>query len=158
MNSEIFHNISKIIERDSKTTTYKFALLRGVIDIIQDNSPYIYSKGNKVHFPIGLLIEKWLLYYYPILESNIEIPQIHINRKLAFEELFISIITDYKKFGGFSVFYSDLRNNGIPVNLQNDFLKLTKKLRNTITRMPMKHIGRSVSNDYYSILVLKIKL
>ena len=45
MTNEVFSNISKIIERDSKTTTYKFALLRGVIDIIQDNSPFItYSK------------------------------------------------------------------------------------------------------------------
>ena len=36
MDNEVFFNISKIIERDSKTTTYKFALLRGVIDIIQE--------------------------------------------------------------------------------------------------------------------------
>jgi hypothetical protein len=41
MHNDVFQNISKIIERDSKTTTYKFALLRGVIDIIQDNSPFI---------------------------------------------------------------------------------------------------------------------
>jgi hypothetical protein len=37
--NETFINISKIIERDSKSTTYKYALLRGTIDIIQDNSP-----------------------------------------------------------------------------------------------------------------------
>ena len=35
MDNTVITNISKIIERDSKTTTYKFALLRGVIDIIQ---------------------------------------------------------------------------------------------------------------------------
>ena len=39
--NETFINISKIIERDSKSTTYKYALLRGTIDIIQDNSPFI---------------------------------------------------------------------------------------------------------------------
>ena len=37
MQEDIFRNISKIIERDSKVTTYKFALLRGLIDIIQEN-------------------------------------------------------------------------------------------------------------------------
>ncbi len=57
MQSEVFQNISKIIERDSKATTYKFALLRGVIDIIQDNSPFIYISNDRVHFPTGLLIE-----------------------------------------------------------------------------------------------------
>ena len=56
MNNEIFCNISKIIERDSKTTTYKFALLRGVIDIIQDNSPYISFSENRLQIPTGLLI------------------------------------------------------------------------------------------------------
>jgi diadenosine tetraphosphate (Ap4A) HIT family hydrolase len=39
MQDPIFANINKIIERDSKATTYKFALLRGVIDIIQDKFP-----------------------------------------------------------------------------------------------------------------------
>jgi hypothetical protein len=36
MMDPVFANINKIIERDSKATTYKFALLRGVIEIIQD--------------------------------------------------------------------------------------------------------------------------
>jgi hypothetical protein len=74
MNNEVFNNISKIIERDSKTTTYKFALLRGVIDIIQENSPYISFVESRVYIPTGLLIEKWLLYYYPILQSQTSIP------------------------------------------------------------------------------------
>ncbi|MEY4144172.1 MAG: hypothetical protein RLZZ335_24, partial [Bacteroidota bacterium] len=32
MNPDVFSGISTILERDSKSTTYKFALLRGVID------------------------------------------------------------------------------------------------------------------------------
>ncbi len=151
MNNEVFYNISKIIERDSKTTTYKFALLRGVIDIIQDNSPYISFTENKVHFPTGLLIEKWILYYYPILESQTAIPQINGETNLAFESYFAKIISSYKGNNGFSAFYNDLKNKGIPQNLQNDFFNLAKKLRDTITKMPMKYIGRSISNDYYSI-------
>jgi hypothetical protein len=151
MRNEVFYNISKIIERDSKTTTYKFALLRGVIDIIQDNSPYISFTENMVHFPTGLLIEKWLLYYYPIFESQTAIPQINGETNLAFESFFAKIISSYKGNNGFSAFYNDLRNRGIPINLQNDFFELAKKLRDTITKMPMKYIGRSISNDYYSI-------
>ncbi len=151
MNNEVFYNISKIIARDSKTTTYKFALLRGVIDIIQDNSPYISFYENRVYIPTGLLIEKWILYYYPILESQISIPQINGETNLAFESCFIKIILSYKGNNGFSAFYNDLKNVGIPSNLQNDFFDLAKKLRDTITKMPMKYIGRSLSNNYYSI-------
>ena len=151
MYTEVFYNISKIIERDSKTTTYKFALLRGVIDIIQDNSPYISFKENRVYFPIGLLIEKWLLYYYPILESQTHIPQITGVANLAFEKQFCNLIKNYESRGSFSVFYNDLKNKGLPPELQADFFELAKKLRDTITKMPMKYIGRSVNNDFYSI-------
>jgi len=155
MQNHVFQNISKIIERDSKATTYKFALLRGVIDIIQDNSPFITISKDRVHFPTGLLIEKWMMYYYPILESSINIPQINGKINLAFEIQLKKIITEYKKIGGFSVFYNDLKNKGIPENLQADFFALANKLKTTITTMPMKYIGRSISNNYYSIFQFK---
>jgi hypothetical protein len=151
MKSEVFSNISKIIERDSKSSTYKFALLRGVIDIILDNSPYITFTEGRVHIPTGLLVEKWLLYYYPILESTINIPQINGSTNLAFEVQFRKFIESYSENGGFSAFYNDLKNKGIPPYLQSDFIFLAIKIRETITRMPMRYIGRSISNDYYSI-------
>ena len=151
MDNVVFQNISKIIERDSKTTTYKFALLRGVIDIIQDNSPYIKISKDRVHFPTGLLIEKWMLYYYPILECATNIPQINGETNIAFASQLKKIIEAYKSNNGFSAFYNDLKNKGIPKNLQTDFLALAKKLKGTITAMPMKYIGRSISNEYYSI-------
>jgi hypothetical protein len=151
MNNDIFSNISKIIERDSKFTTYKFALLRAVIDIIQDYSPYIAISKNSVEFPTGLLIEKWLLYYYPILESEFNIPQINGKQKLSFEINFLKIISDYKSNGGFSAFYNDLKNKGIPDKHQNDFKKLAKSLYNAITKNPMVHIGYSVYNKKNSI-------
>lgn len=151
MNNEVFYNISKIIERDSKTTTYKFALLRGVIDIIQDNSPYISIVENRVQIPTGLLIEKWLMYYYPILQSKTVIPQINGETNLAFSIQLSKLISEYEGRGGFSAFYNDLKNKGIPEDLQDDFFELAKRLRDTITQMPMKYIGRSITNDFYSI-------
>ena len=151
MNNEVFYNISKIIERDSKATTYKFALLRGVIDIIQDNSPYITFTDKRVQIPTGLLIERWLLYYYPILQSQTSIPQINGEANLAFGKQLTKLICNYEARGGFSAFYNDLKNKGIPEDLQSDFFELAKKLRDTITQMPMKYIGRSISNEFYSI-------
>ena len=155
MQDEIFKNISKIIERDSKVTTYKFALLRGVIDIIQDNSPYLSFSEHRAHIPTGLLIEKWILYYYPIFESPTFIPQINGDVSLAFHYQLDKIISGYKNTGGFSAFYNDLKKKGIPVYLEYDFIELAKKLADTISRMPMKYIGRSISNDYYSIFNYK---
>lgn len=151
MNREVFTNISKIIERDSKSSTYKFALLRGVIDIIEDNSPYIDQMFGRVYIPTGLLIEKWLMYYYPILRSETNIPQINGKTQLAFQTQFKKVIQAYELKGGFSAFYNDLKNKGIPHELRLEVFNLVKKLRDTITEMPMKYIGRSLSEEYYSI-------
>jgi len=151
MRNDVFSNISKIIERDSKSTTYKFALLRGVIDLIQDNSPYLTISEGRVHFPTGLLVEKWMLYYYPLLESSINLPQINGATNLAFGIQFKKLISAYTQIGGFSSFYNDLRNKGIPMELRQDFLALAMKIRDTITRMPMKYIGRSLNEGFYSI-------
>ncbi|QOJ27973.1 MAG: hypothetical protein HRU80_03425 [Ignavibacteriales bacterium] len=151
MVGNVFKNISTIIERDSKTTTYKYALLRGTIDIINENSPFISHSNGRVSFPLGLLIEKWILYYYPILESETELPQINGNVNLAFGEMLKTIILAYKHQNGFSGFYNDLRNNGIPKEIQKDFIKLVVMLKTTIVKNPMRYIGRSVSDHYFSI-------
>jgi hypothetical protein len=153
MSNSVFSNISKIIERDSKATTYKFALLRGVIDIIQDQSPYIRIYGNKVHIPTGLLIEKWLIYYYPILESKLVIPQSHGKKNLSFSIQFQKLIKAYanKVRNGCTGFYLDLKRNGIPNDLYEDFISLSRKIYKTITEMPMKHIGFSITHEHYSI-------
>jgi hypothetical protein len=151
MQNPIYRNIAKLIERDSKFTTYKFALLRGVIEIVQDNSNYISSEGDVMKIPLGLLIEKWMLYYYPLLESKESIPQIHGSSKLQFEGHILSIISYYSNKGGLSVFYNDIRKRYIPLDIKEDFINLAKKLQKTITDMPMKYIGQSINKEYYSI-------
>lgn len=155
MREEVFSNISKIIERDSKVSTYKFALLRGTIDVIIENSPYIRIENGRVFIPLALLIEKWILYYYPLLESKVYIPQIQGNNNLAFETQFKKIIIEYSLRGGFSAFYNDLRNKGIAEDLKDDYWNLLKKLKETITKNPMQYIGRSLDSGFYSIFQYK---
>jgi hypothetical protein len=150
-NFDVFRNISKIIERDSKTSTYKFALLRGTIAIVQENSPFIRLEADRVHIPLGCMMERWMVYYYPILESATPIPQIHGTANLAFGPALRDIIDYYRPLGGFSAFYNDLRNKGIPEAIRPKFLELADKLRRTIADMPMKYLGRSISNEFYSV-------
>ena len=152
MNDETFSNISKIIERDSKTTTYKFALLRGTIDIIQENSPFIILHEDFVEIPLGLLIEKWLIYYYPILDSKIYIPQINGEKtKISFQEQFKKVIDYYSLQGGLSVFYNDLRSKGISTIIGKEFYDLIKVLKDNIVKNPMKYIGNSINKSLNSI-------
>ena len=124
MSSEIFINISKIIEQESKTSTYKFALLRGTIDLIQENSPYIVANKDRVYIPMGLLINKWIFYYYPLLESSVNIPQINGHKPIAFEKELKSLINDYRKKGDISVLYNDLHAHEVLRNIYKQSTQL----------------------------------
>ena len=48
-----FKTINTIIERDSKDTTYKFALLRGAVEISQEYQHLKHERGNRFEFPLG---------------------------------------------------------------------------------------------------------
>jgi hypothetical protein len=146
-----FLNINKIIERESKSSTYKFALLRGVIDIVQDNSPYICVVDGLVEMPLGLLMEKWILYYYPLLGPTMNIRQIGGGTQLAFEPQMAPVIAFYEGKGGITTLYYDMKVKGIPAEIELEFRQLLTKLAATIVNMPMRYIGNSFGAGEYSI-------
>jgi len=154
---ENFKTINTIIERDNKDTTYKFALLRGVIEISQEYQHLGKESGDHVSLPLGLLIEKWLLYYYPLIESLDFLPQMHgekadsAQKRISFRPLFRKVTDYYAGKGGFSVFYNDYVNGSIPSEISPTFSELIAKLKTTITTMPMKHLGRSHGHRDFSI-------
>lgn len=153
---KVLKHINQIIERDSKDTTYKFALLRGTIEVIQAKTPYEKSEGNRIILPTGLLILRWLEYYYPIIEA--ELPQKNgdkiTSNTLAFRKLF-RIVTDfYSPNGGFSVFYSDLIRGNLPAEIEDIVYRLCRKIRDTLKKQPMRYIGKSVYGSEYQIFHL----
>ena len=151
---ENLKSINYILERDSKDTTYKFALLRSVIEATQYYDHLKKVSGETVSFPLGVLIEKWIMYYYPLVENGI--PQKYgedgtKGKTLAFGKYLKKICNYYKDKGGFSFFNYDIKRGHLPASIINDFLDLLKSLKNTITNMPMKYLGTSYYQDYYSI-------
>lgn len=150
---EVLKNINQIIERDSKDTTYKFALLRSTIEIIQGRSPYMRLGDGRVILPVGLLILKWLEYYYPIIENDL--PQKNGDNfrsfTLSFRKLFKKVTDYYLTRGGLSVFYSELIRGNLPDEIEETVFLLSKKLRDTIRNQPMRYIGKSVTGTEYGI-------
>lgn len=151
----VFKKINQIISEDSKSATYKLALLRGTIDIISENSPYLIKKENKVIIPMGLLIEKWILFYYPLYASDQELKQI-TSKRTAFEKYLKPIISYYNGKNGLSFFYSDLCLNGLKGEVNSSFLSLAKSVCDTIIKQPMHYIGSSI-NEQDKIFILEEK-
>ncbi len=137
--------LRRFIERESKYASYKFALLRGIIEIIQEYDHLkIERDTGKVLFPLGLLIEKWILYYYPLIESNI--PQIYGKKDIIFKKELEFFIKRYKNNGGFLQFYNDYRYSKLEAD---EIIKLFKKIKLAIYSGPMKYLGHASNRKYF---------
>ena len=149
---DIYQNLLRILRYESKDTTYKFALLRGLIEISSE-SPHIKQEADFVTAPFGLLVEKWVQYYWPIVEQDI--PQKHGGEKtkpLAFRRIFKALTDVYSRRGGFAQFQHDYHNGRLSESDEAKYLELLQKLRQTIATMPMKHLGQSVFKGLYGIV------
>jgi hypothetical protein len=158
-----YRKINSIIERDSTDATYKYALLRGTIGICEEFQHLGSHQDGRVWFPLGLMIEKWLLYYYPVIAAERFIPQkggetadgsSHL--RMAFRPLLADLAGYYRTSGGgFSQFWNDYENGRIPPQVSGTFLSLCRKLRDTITLMPMNHLGYSWARKPYSVFTYR---
>lgn len=138
----------KIIEQESKTSTYKFALLRAIIDIISAQSPHIEHRQNQVAIPVFLITDKWLFYYWDLLANNYA--QIHQNRSLVFENRLREIQNDYQ-LQNYWDFNKEFHQHQYKIELKAVFIDLAKSLNDTIIKNPVKYIGTSMGNGYNAL-------
>jgi SAM-dependent methyltransferase len=115
--------IETIISRDRKDATYKLALLRALCHIAQRESNRVnWLRDGDVSVPLGLVVERWLIYYWPILEMDcksgkVVIPQkrgLEINKPIAFRKSLVELVRFYNFHGGISGFYHDFRSGTVP--------------------------------------------
>jgi hypothetical protein len=154
---ETFQKLSTIIEQDATDNTYKYALLRATSEICQEHSHLIEFDTENATLPIGLVVEKWVLFYWTLFENEPYIPQMpkrfHGERRdrLQFRDQLVEIILHYQKGNGLSQFYSEYLNNEISKSISKKIMSLFKKIRYQIRRYPMKHLGKSVYQEHYMV-------
>ncbi len=155
---EEYHTLNTIIERDKTVTSFKYALLRGTIEICQQYAHLAEPEGERVWYPLGLLIEKWILYYYPLFEYEKFIPQLNGERdlyestkKVRFRRELTEIVAYYRLNGGLSAFYTEYRRGTIPRDLDGPMRALIKNVRIAITDGPIQHLGYSQRDVHYGV-------
>jgi len=170
MNSTLADNLKLVnaLLDEQKDATYKFALIRGSIEVFQRYDHFKTDEGEWVKFPLGLLIERWIFYYYPIFESNFFIPQIGQDKedladesnKLKFRQSFDNIIRYYRlKGNGYSHFYNEYQKGQIrpDMKIHQYFIEMCVQIRDTIVQNPMKFLGNSTYQKENSIFHAKKK-
>ncbi len=150
INPEALRQINRIIEHDKTSSTYKFALLKNVIDACQRYDHLITIDGDKAFIPLGLIIEGWIFDYFPFVFEKIRQQNrgniLNKQIEMLYEELFEYMQLDSEKTiwtDAYAKLYLQYINLELDSFQYTCLYKLAKQMATTITKMPMRYSGGS---------------
>lgn len=138
--------IETIINRDRKTATYKLALLRALCDIAQTSHHHVrWHGGDTVSVPLGLVAERWLYAYWPILDAGIG--QMRGRGAVAFKAAMQSLTEEFRPVGGLDAFHSAFLRNELTPRQKSAVDATLNKIAATIVVGPVTHAGGALEED-----------
>lgn len=150
--------IEDVLNRDKKDATYKLALFRAICDIaLTEYRRVRVDKGKNIGILLDDIVEKWLIYYWPFVETFI--PQKHgespdSKKKMAFRESLEELTRYYKANGGLQGFILDKRSSKLTGEAEEILKKVYKNIRLTIKKGPIVYSGGALQSgkvfDYNS--------
>ncbi len=97
-------------------------------------------------YPINIVVDKWIEYYWPLFESDHFIPQIqketqNYPRPVSFRGSLSKLINQYKSSGGYEGFHIDRMKLKLQTISLNDYGNVISKIKATIINGPVRHAG-----------------
>lgn len=130
-------HLQSVIYEDQKTATYKLALLRALCDISQSASGHLRFEDEEcVSIPLGLVIEKWIEYYWPLLS----LPQIHQGRRTGFDAELRKLVALFGE-SNYAEFRKGLESNTLGPDALDAFRSLASSMRTTLVKGPIQYSG-----------------
>lgn len=120
--------IQSIIANDSKTSTYKLALIRALAEIAQSESFCVKYSENFVLVPLNKISKLWVYYYWMLALQDIKQGS---NANLAVYNELVPFAKNMKMPSG--NYYSDTDSNQEIINLE-------KSIQKIIINQPVKYI------------------
>lgn len=148
--------IETIISRDRKDATYKLALLRALCEIAQmEYYRVCWLPDGRVSVPLGLVAEKWLLYYWSLIEADSGhdkaiIPQkrgMEVKKPIAFRKVLRELISFYNLHGGLTSFYQDYKSGLLPPGAVRLVDNTINTIARTIVAGPVKYSGGALEGE-----------
>lgn len=146
-NTRPIDQIEGVLNHDKKSATYKFALFRALAEIAtQSPNTVTWLVDGKVGLPVRYVSEKWLQYYWPLIESSTFIPQLNGERPdagkpIKFRKNLQALVHRYANAGGYSGFRIE-RNKGLLTQETNRLLSaLMADIEDAIIKGPVVFAG-----------------
>ena len=149
IDTDALRQINYVIEHDVASSTYKYVLLKSVIDACQKYEHLIQTDEDIAKIPLGIIVEQWIFDYMPFVlkgisqqnSGNVLDNPIVSDYNAIFDHLQLDRSIDWEyAYVQFRKAYED-PTKSLP--LSRLFLKLAKKIATKIVKMPMKFIGQS---------------
>lgn len=146
-NTRPIDQIEGVLNHDKKTATYKFALFRALAEIpTQSPNNVKWLANGKVALPVRYVAEKWLQYYWPLIESKVFMPQINAEAPdadnwIKFRRSLGALISLYVKAGGYSGFRIERNKGALSADKQKLLKQVMSDIASAIVTGPVKYAG-----------------
>jgi SAM-dependent methyltransferase len=146
-NTRPIDQIEGVLNHDKKTATYKFALFRALAEIAtQSPNNVTWLANGKVALPVRYVAEKWLQYYWPLIESKVFMPQISAEATdadnwIKFRRSLGMLIGLYAKAGGYSGFRVERNKGALSADKQKLLKIVMSEITSAIVTGPVKYAG-----------------
>lgn len=144
--------LEAVLRRDQKVATYKFALLRALVDIAVNRAREVrWRADGTVAVSIDAIAEQWIVYYWPLFDSPSFLPQMNGEaalgtHKLSFTKQLDDLRALYTRSGGLPAFLADWHGGRLERRsgeAAGAVYQLIAKLRTVIRTGPVFYAGRS---------------
>lgn len=140
--------IESIINRDRKFTTYKLALLRALCEI-GAKTPHVaqWSPGDMVGIPLGLIVEKWIYYYWPLVDSTTMLPQMRgkeFLKQIIFRPHLQKLADSFSLSGGFGAFKTAFHSGALSIDQKSLLVETVNSMARAIIDGPVTYAGGSL--------------
>ncbi|MBM4378351.1 MAG: hypothetical protein FJ086_03485 [Deltaproteobacteria bacterium] len=135
--------------REKKVATYKLALLRALNDLAA-TQPHLarWRDDGRVAIPATAIAERWIRYYWPLLDASQFLPQQqgdHLKQRhtLGFAPQLLSLISSYRHRNGLDGFEFDLAMGQLEDRSPLHAAAL-RRMKDVIRAGPVKYAGRAL--------------
>jgi len=144
--NEALIQLAEMLTREKHTATYKAAFIRALCDISLEYHGHSQRNAqNDISIPLGLVVEKWIHYYWPLVDSAYELPEMRagpFGGKLAFRDSLRRLIKACQP-GGLAAFSSAYKTDSLSPEQGDALSELAARVADAIVRGPVTHIGGS---------------
>lgn len=159
--NNITEQLSILIGGEIVQTPYKYSLVFSLIEICQEYAVFAQTGENgRTTMPLGLLVWKWIEYYYPYVASDTfiallssETPESH--RSLKFRVNLSELAMSYGWNCGLETFNDDLKYGKVTESVTEIVSDLIVQIYDAITNQAMKFFGHREIGSYYSYFTVE---